>query len=64
MSLISAHCERHGITRAEFARRVRTNARNVSEWIIHRRLPRKEVLKRVAAELNISVEKLVNDIYR
>jgi transcriptional regulator with XRE-family HTH domain len=64
MSLIRHRISERGLTQAEFARRLSVSSQAVSDWIRRTRIPRPRQMKKLAAELEVPLEKLLADFYR
>jgi transcriptional regulator with XRE-family HTH domain len=64
MSLIRKHISSLGITQDEFARRVAVSPQALSAWILGRKVPKRPTVRKLAAELKVSIEKLAADFYR
>lgn len=61
MSLIQKRITERRITQAALAKQLSVSPKTVSAWILRTRVPRARTLKRIAEELDLSVEKLIAD---
>jgi transcriptional regulator with XRE-family HTH domain len=64
MSLIRKHISEVGLTQAEFAKRLSVSSQAVSEWVRRTRFPRPRQMKKLAAEMKVTIEQIAADFYR